>query len=365
MNVRASFRAKVRVGLALLLISCGKARSVSAPPARSASTGSSMSSALGAASAPQPNDEPMPDVEEACRRFATARVADGDTPTDKERKALHGCDAEAAYYGLDGAAVDYVRARHCAMTTRLVPGTPANADAGILLMIYANGLGVTKNYDVAMHFACELGGDLHGLAPLLEKLWQAKRSGQLARLDQCELVSSGYCDLLAERLAKAARESRLRTATANMPAREVGALQRAATHFFDSRVQREIEQSGPMSARRALSERSQLEAALTSLLEQLSDPSSTPEVSDYPNVETELATLARRISQCKVIADNEHTPGAVTRAGIRETQEQWLSLQKAFLALARAFRPQTKLELWRAVLFRTRLDQLRDLATGC
>jgi len=49
-----------------------------------------------------------------------------------------------------------------------------NADAGILPMIYANGLGVTKNYELAMHFACELGGDLHDLAPLLEKLWQAK-----------------------------------------------------------------------------------------------------------------------------------------------------------------------------------------------
>ena len=104
-----------------------------------------------------------------------------DLPTASERASLHGCDDEAAYYGI-AQAVDYRKARLCAFThaalsepflgmsvynlpkgavdtSRCLGCTGVIEGPAILMMIYANGKGVPRNFDLAIKFACEAGPD--------------------------------------------------------------------------------------------------------------------------------------------------------------------------------------------------------------
>ena len=65
-------------------------------------------------------------------------------PTAEQAAALKDCDADKLYYGI-GVHFDYVKARHCAF---------AADSQDVLMMLYANGLGVPRNYAVAKMAAC-------------------------------------------------------------------------------------------------------------------------------------------------------------------------------------------------------------------
>ena len=147
----------------------------------------------------------MPEPSDLCQRFSATPVPSGDSASESDRAALRGCDAEALYYGL-GVSPDFVRARQCALEARQTPGLPQPMDSGILMMLYANGLGVPTNYDLALRFACEWAEPPVDLALLLGALWGAKTGSQplQKKLDECGVVSNGECELLATRLAGAA-----------------------------------------------------------------------------------------------------------------------------------------------------------------
>jgi L-arabinose isomerase len=68
---------------------------------------------------------------------------------------LQDCDAERLYYGLDGPA-NPLEARLCALS----PGNEDSAqEAGILMMLYANGVGVTRDFSLAKKAACGAVGE--------------------------------------------------------------------------------------------------------------------------------------------------------------------------------------------------------------
>src|SRR5712691_12329207 len=70
---------------------------------------------------------------------------------------LSHCNAEELYYGFDRPA-DPVAALQCAYYERAHP-QPDRGDPfygpGVLTMLYANGKGVPRDYDLAIRFACE------------------------------------------------------------------------------------------------------------------------------------------------------------------------------------------------------------------
>lgn len=68
------------------------------------------------------------------------------------------CDSEQAYYGF-GNSPDPAAALRCALDQREQPGTSGPGvftGAGILTMLYANGMGVARDYKTAIRFACEI-----------------------------------------------------------------------------------------------------------------------------------------------------------------------------------------------------------------
>ena len=93
-----------------------------------------------------------------CAGVIHAEPPAADLPTAQEQAALSGCNSHALYYGI-GMPADPVKARQCAMIERTVkrdgPFGFFEAD-GMLAMVYANGRGAARNYDVAIHMACRI-----------------------------------------------------------------------------------------------------------------------------------------------------------------------------------------------------------------
>jgi hypothetical protein len=96
-----------------------------------------------------------------CARVIGARPPRADLPTPAQSAALKGCDAEELYYG-GRIPADPVKARLCAFAQAGGDGE-ADSDAlfsgrTVLMMLYANGMGVPRNLDLAIHYACNIEG---------------------------------------------------------------------------------------------------------------------------------------------------------------------------------------------------------------
>ena len=356
---------KALVCLIVALSACNKTPPTphAAPTAPIAAA--SASTATSAAAAAAALDEPEPEPDALCERFATTAIPPGDMPSAAESAALRGCDAEALYYGI-GTPVDDARARHCAYAQIDVSG------ADTLMMIYANGRGVPVNLDLALRFACKVGGAPAELGGRLHQLWKARASGGpkwTQPFDVCDDATSGnmlgYCAAHTERIDSQARSIRKRAATLGMPA-ELGVLDAAAKRFFEARSSDEVDQSGTLRASLSNAEQASLDDELVNMLEQLHDPSFTPPSLDPKPLEKTLASLLSRIAHCKNLADVEKlVPGTIQRAGIQKTQAAWVLYRAAFVALALKLHPSSKREAWLALLAQKRIAQLEPLAEGC
>lgn len=162
--------------------------------------------------------ETSPTMDEAateaiCRRAAAATPPRSDSPSADEAKALTGCDGEALYYGI-GATADPVRARKCALST-------INDDdqqpyhlhdrEGLLMMIYANGRGARRNFETALHYACQIDDSAAARDSRARDLDHRGRWGWRGQdFESCEHATSGlagaYCAGHSARLAEQDRD---------------------------------------------------------------------------------------------------------------------------------------------------------------
>ncbi|HYP87208.1 MAG TPA: hypothetical protein VEQ59_03630 [Polyangiaceae bacterium] len=352
----------------LVLGGCDRAPSSSQPePTASGSASVAQPASVAPAASSAAASEPSAD--ELCQRFGSAPVPSEDQPAADETAALRGCDAEALYYGI-GAPADFERARHCAYAALGQDGDKAIGSAEILMMLYANGRAVPANLDLALRFACQVGGAPFELGGRVSRLWQARSGARpLGPFDVCDDVTSGnmqgYCAAHEERVAAPARDARRRAATAGMPA-ELRALEDSAQRFFDARAKLEVDRSGTLRGVLSIEERAKLEDDFVKTLEQLRDRGFVPDRLDANTVDKKLAAQLARIASCKNLADLEAiAPGVTTRAGIKKTHALWVAYRAAFVALAQKVRPDVERAAWHAFVTEKRTLQLAELADGC
>ena len=117
-----------------------------------------------------------------CERHLLTTYPFPHRPTTEQARALKDCDADKYYYGI-GVHFDYVKARHCAF---------AMDSHDVLMMLYANGLGVPRNYAVAKMAACQAKADPAETEARLAHLarMQGGREGPSPAIDICDEASS-------------------------------------------------------------------------------------------------------------------------------------------------------------------------------
>ncbi len=233
-------------------------------------------------------------------------------PTAEQAAALKDCDADKLYYGI-GVHFDYLKARHCAF---------AKDGHDVLMMLYANGLGVPRNYAVAKMAACRADALPPETEARLARLtrMQTGREGPSPKIDICDDAASSplgaRCAAIRSGLADQDRNARIDTISARWSDAEKTALRQL---------------------RSQVAEPVQLEELLT-LLQEF-------EAGRLPAFTMEEAAAAeRQIAQMRIAP---------------ERQRGWLAYRDAWVALGKLRYPSVAPHSWKAYFAKRRVAALK------
>src|ERR1051326_5818744 len=170
-----------------------------------------------------------PGAKQMCAAVKDVELPNADRPTPAEEKALTKCVSADLYFGF-GQPADPVKARKCAYAEVDRGDKTAIGGKAILMMIYANGNGATRNFDAAIKLACSLGGspgDDAGRVYQLDRLKKQNWAGN--NFSVCD-HSSGrelyeQCAILSERFDKIERDQKFNELIAGWKPAEKKAFQ--------------------------------------------------------------------------------------------------------------------------------------------
>ena len=311
--------------------------------------------------------------EAVCKQVVSAPVAAPQLKGPLSATQLPQCDAEGLYYGFKGA-VDDAAALQCGWWQRAHP-QPTRGDmfygVGVLTMLYANGRGVARNYDLALRFACEqtwaAPEEMEYRIGHLEALRDGKVDGAKP-FDLCDDGTSGLtmgaCEAVTQGLADKKRVGALDVMAKQIPAPEMDAfakLQAAEAVFESARARGEVDLTGTARGAFSLREKGILKDQFLINLQRFAKgdvPAAT--AADVTKLDVEMNDVYRGLQSSQEY--KTATGGAVTALGIQKTQRAWLPLRDAWIVFAAKAYPGLTQERVGAQLIRLRLHQLRSLA---
>jgi hypothetical protein len=279
------------------------------------------------------------------------------------------CDETALYYGL-GLKPDYAAALRCGWSQRVHPQhTVGNMfyGPGVLTMLYANGQGVPRNYDLAIRFACEneWAADAENEYRIghLERLRDSQ--SQSGTFDLCDDITSGLsdgaCTNIRTKRADAARAPQIAAMLQRLPISAKSAfpsLEDSEHGFETARIQNEVDLSGTSRAAFQLTEKAKLRDQFLINLQRFGKGDITAASSaDLAALDRQLNETYQRI-QASPASKWEY--GTIKPEGIHETERKWVSLADAWIAFARVAYPKLSETAVRVQLI-LRLHQLRSL----
>lgn len=282
--------------------------------------------------------------------------------------SLHGmrqCGAQDRYYDtrqrVAATPAAWEQVRHCAV---------AEHDAAVLMMLYANGYGVSRDHQLALKYACSMPAAPAEMDARVAHLNERAEHHDPAPFDQCDDVSSShmgsYCAAIQERQDSRERALKvnaiLRTWTLAQQA-EAAKLQTALDLFAASRADQETDLGGGLRAALAIEARG---AELDQFARDLQDaekgrlPHYTPQQSQQ--LEHKLNDLFERLMAHGAGKPGAHLigHGTITKDGVRATQQAWQAYRDAWVALGAARYPNVAPHAWKAMLTQRRIEQLAD-----
>jgi len=298
-----------------------------------------------------------PGAKQLCASVKDVALPASDRPMAAEEKVLANCSSVDAYYGF-GEPADPVKARKCAYAE--VDRGEKNLLRGrsILMMVYANGKGASRNFDVALKLACSIGGapgDSAGRVYQLDRLRKANWAGD--NFSVCD-HSSGrelyeQCAILQGRFDQDEREQKLKELSAKWSPREHKALHvllKEAASFFKTQASYGVD----LEATFEIQEETFLWNNFLSMLEQFERgelPKSSPE--EFRRAEAGESAAFRQTQT----GSAAHW-GTVTRESLRKSEDAWRRYSAAWLAFARQKYPGVSEQSWKAWLDQERLAAL-------
>ncbi len=267
-----------------------------------------------------------------------------DAPTPAEAAALGDCSSEALLFGI-GVPADTKAARLCAFVEKRV-ADPQVTDFGFtgdrtLMVLYADGLGVPRDLDVATALACRAGGAPAEVDARVRRLARLKAEGWAGTDfslcdDALTGVLRGTCADHAQLVARSDRARRFAALSAGWSAAERAAfapLKRAEAAFVDARGQGEAGAAGPEREAVAVAAEEAQERAFAALLDDAEAGRVAP--ADGAAARAAGAALdAATDTASKALA--ARTPAA---AGLAAGARAWARYRDAWAAFARTRYP--------------------------
>jgi uncharacterized protein YecT (DUF1311 family) len=251
----------------------------------------------------------------------------------------------------------------------------ADGDNAVLMMLYANGYGVERNIDVAIHYACSLDfiakAEMESrIAHLVAQAAEPARQGK--PFDLCDDITSGVmgaaCAELRESQDRRVRQARLdRLARALPPAsRDAFAKLRAAAERYADAGAREVDAQGTAAAAFATQRQARLrEQFMQAALDAVSGKLRAASPEGFAEADRELNTRYQSL-----MTTPSAQPGAPDRIGqstishkdVREVERLWLAYRDAFAAFGAALGAAADPDAIKATLTGQRVRVLEDIA---
>ena len=307
-----------------------------------------------------------PEFEETkaiCRSVRDHAPPSSDQPRTNAARSLRGCDSEALYYGI-GRPADAERARQCAFLEMAAGDERVFGGRAMLMTIYANGVGVERDLDLAIHLACGIEGAPAEVDGRVRRLAERRETGWTGRdFHLCDDVTSGlmmgHCAGHEARIAGARREAALATLVSDWSPRErigLEPLRRAHEAYVSAHGAGEVDLSGTMRGALQIGEEESLRAEFLDMLGRL-DAGRAPVHfrGAFQTADAELNRLYRE----RIRSESGDCAGCVTRAGITSAQRAWLAYRDAFLRFAAVRFPRVSRDSLATWLTRQRIERLR------
>ena len=285
-------------------------------------------------------------------------------PSGFKRKGLKVKESYKYYYGI-GVPVDYVMARYLAFREMRDSIENTFGAGAILIMLYANGFGVTRNIDLSEKLA--LGNIWAAPAEqgYRQKHLEKIRSGEdTSVFDICNDITSGLmsglCAWLGFEMVQARRDRTLDSVIHTWPRQDSLAyvkLRHVANNFFQARSSDEVDLSG--TAREAFEEEEQ-DSLEQNFLDKIlkantcNFPKYSPD--EFSKADRELNSVYSKVMQWKDTLDW----GTVTKEQIKGVEEKWIHYRDAWVAFGLIRCPELSGDSWKALFTKERISQLKD-----
>ncbi|MDF7674124.1 hypothetical protein PT277_07410 [Acetobacteraceae bacterium ESL0709] len=306
-------------------------------------------------------------------------VPSADMPFRSDMINLYKCNSDAFYYDYYGTGPDYTKARFCALHEPDYPmsDTPLHSST-ILMMLYANGQGVTRDWLVAFGYACKVRELLDNSADSIElfrRLDAMKNAPATSQtIDICDYKRNNdvkaSCALIPTSRTMYAHEQMLDQYAKSLASRAYASFQNLRQNsvpYFRSRAEYEINerQYGKIEqVKDVIKSRGDFAAMVIELKEKKLPPVTMAEVA---KTEAVLHRLYRRIissphfrSNPDDSSDYASNAGDVSDKSVKHTQIRWLAYRRDWLDFVDIVAPESHAAIEQEIT-EQRIAQLRSI----
>ncbi len=329
-----------------------------------------------------------PDTQAECQKYLKTSLP-ADAPHMPVPAKFPECGSLSLYYGKWDSVPDFKAAADCAWQERAYllsdrgrapvdPNTPISLDqieggSLTLAMIYANGLGITRNVPVALRFVCEAENTGAVIDDALEGLKQeASTPAPVAIKDYFTMCTyqggtpdADICAEWDEQVKNADRRRQIGEIVNSWNSEEQRAafkqLEAAADKYFRSHASGELNRAGTIRGIHAMEEVGDFRDEFVRNLQQLSKGSVQRSTNtDVLDADHDLNLTYRKLTAQAKAHETEY--GAVQPADIQSTQRAWIEYRDRWLAFAALVRPDTNADTWLTWLTKRRIEVLNNTA---
>ncbi len=313
-------------------------------------------------------------VQRLCDSVQNIEIPASDMPSPDQSAALNNCESDALYYDYQGKGADFTKARQCAITELPKDDLGPLRGASILMMVYANGQGTSRNWPLAFRFACQMGGAAFEISSRMQHLSEMASNQTSDPIDICDDITSGYmmgfCASIGSEKEQHQREAKLDNLLKDKPESvkaKYKKLHDAATRFIKEAANSESDMSG--TARGAIFFEHQddiwtefMDIMNTVMIHQFEKDSKL----DSKTEDKFLNDIYQKVMKSPSFEPNTDDPyssknaGTITTTGIRTVQRLWIDYRNAWVDFAKTIDPNSA-DVILALVTSKRKDDLASL----
>jgi hypothetical protein len=290
-----------------------------------------------------------PGAKQMCAAVKDVELPAADHPAPAEEKALAKCVSADLYFGF-GQAADPAKARKCAYAEMDRNDKTLIGGKAILMMVYANGNGATRNFDAAIKLACSFGGapgDDAGRIYQLDRLKKQNWTGN--NFSVCD-HSSGremyeQCAILSERFDKIERDQKFNDLIAGWKPAEKKAFHtfmEEANRFYEVQAKNGVNLEGTFEIQEEIFFKNNLLSSLQAF--------ERGELPNYTAAELQRAEADESAAYQRTQTGNVTQWGTVTRQSAKASEEAWRRYCSAWISFGRQKYPGVSEQSWKAWL---------------